>query len=565
MNSLARWSAAFALVSGLAAAFSPSPQVKGLSVTFYLSTDCPVAMRQSPRLAALADQFQSKGVAFRGLFPNDLETNTGIQRWAAERKIGFPVELDLGAAAAKRDKVTVVPLAVLRHAKGAVLYQGPLDDAKVDADVKNRYLADALTDALAGRKPALASREPFGCYLMPGPAMPTAKEVTFAEHVAPILYQRCVECHRPGGTGPFSLVGYESARKWSPMIESVTRKRTMPPWPAVQGVGQFHDENRLTEREIAILATWDEAGSPRGDARKEPPAPKFSTGWRLGEPDLTLTTQEQFRLAASGKDEYWNFVFKPDLKEPVWVTAMDVQPGNKKVVHHVIGFLGSAAAADRMLQRPGARGNAYLGSGGGIGFLPGGVVGGWAPGVTPRRLPEGTGILVKPGDAIILQVHYHKTGKEETDQTQVGLYFRRQAPENLVNIAFMMNPLTLRIPAGAASHRIVNEFPVPSAIKLYSLMPHMHLLGRKMKATWVKPDGSEEPLIQIDQWDFNWQLIYMLKEPKVISAGSRLRLEAEFDNSAANPNNPNSPPKLVTFGEETTDEMMLLVAWYSRA
>lgn len=563
-SSIIMGACAFATLSaGFAGGWGNTGQPqKSFSVDFYLSTDCPVAGRQSPRIAAIVNEFSSQGVTFTAYFPNEGETESGISTFAKERGFKMPVSLDTGGQRANDNKVEIIPTVVLKDEAGKVLYRGAIDDNKVDALVKSSYLRDALTSAIAGRKIEVAESEPFGCFLMPGPKPPSVKEVTYADHVAEIINNHCLECHRAGETAPFSLEGYDNSRKWARMIAAVTATRKMPPWGAVEGIGEFHGENRLSSVQLETLKNWAEAGAPRGDKNKEPKPPTFKSGWELGEPDKIVEMPEPIKLTSEGQDEYWNFVIDPKLTEEVYVTAMDVKPGNRKVVHHVIAFLDEKGRAEKLVQ--GDRGDqktAYQ-TFGGVGFTPDGSIGGWAPGVRARHLPEGVAFVLKPGTKIILQVHYHKSGKEEVDQTKVGLYFSKKKPDHPVEIGWLANPF-IRIPAGNANAKFNFSFPIPTDVRLYALMPHMHLLGKEMKATLVKPDGTEEPLILVDKWDFNWQLIYALKEPMLIKAGSKIKVEAVYDNSPENPNNPSDPPREVRWGEETTDEMMLLVAVYS--
>lgn len=533
-----------------------------LTVTAYLSTDCPVAARQSPRLAALARTYGEKGVEFIAYFPNEGESRSKISQYAKERKFDFPVQLDMGGTHAAADKVEIVPTVVLKDDSGKVLYFGALDDNKVDAQVKRSYLSDALEAAVKGAPVPVSKTDSFGCFLMVGPKPPSVKEVTYADHVAAIVNDHCVECHRVGETAPFSLEGYENTRKWARMIALVTERGTMPPWGAVEGIGNFHGENRLSDLELATLKSWSEAGAPRGDKSKEPAVPTFKSGWELGEPDMVVKMPEPSKVSAEGSDEYWNFVIDPKLGKTVYVKAMDVKPGNRKIVHHVIAFIDEKGRADKLVNSPKGDGkSAYL-TFGGVGFNPDGAIGGWAPGVRARKLPDGASFVLKPGSKIIMQVHYHKSGKEEVDLTSMGLYLDDKPPVHPVEIGWLANPF-INIPAGKADASFKWEIPIPGDIRLYSLMPHMHLLGKEMKATLVHPDKTEEPLIAVDRYDFNWQLVYSLKEPKLIKAGSRIRVEAVYDNSADNPNNPSDPPKNVRWGEETTDEMMLLVAVYT--
>jgi hypothetical protein len=544
------------------AALAPRP-ADGIRTTLYWSTDCPVGLRTAPRMAEMIEAYSAKGVAFEIVFPNEMEIRSEVRAYLSSRGLKAPFRLDIGGEQARADGIERIPSAVVRDASGGVLYRGAIDDNKIAELVKKPYLKDALDAALAGRKPEIGTAEAFGCLLMAGRPAPRMEDVNYSEHVADILDRRCVECHRPGEVAPFSLQGYESARKWSRMIDLVSQQGLMPPWPAAPGIGEFHDENRLSELEKETLRRWSEAGAPQGDPAKAPARRTFPVGWTLGQPDIELSMPEPFRLGPEGADEYWNFVLDPGNSETVYVQGIDVRPGNKKIVHHVIAFIDEQGRGDELLKRPGARSGGYLTSGGGVGFNPDGSLGGWAPGVRARRLDAGAAFVLKPGTKLILQVHYHKTGQEETDQTRIGLYTTPAAPEHPVGIAWMANPL-IRIAPGAADARFKQTLPIPRDLLVFSVMPHMHLLGKEMKATLIHPDGTREPMIHVPRWDFNWQMVYYLREPKLVQAGSKIEIEAAFDNSADNPNNPHNPPKLVGWGEETTDEMMLLVVMYSR-
>ncbi len=328
---------------------------------------------------------------------------------------------------------------------------------------------------------------------------------------------------------------------------------------AVSGYGEFKDENRLTANELAILKAWSDSGSKRGDIKKEPKPQVFSNEWDLGKPDIILTPAKPFKLEAEGADVYRNFVFDLKNLDPVYVTAMDVKPGNRKIVHHIIGFLDAGGRTVKLAAQNTDGQEGYTSTGGGIGTVPSGSLGGWAPGVTVRKTPAGTAFLVKPGTKIVMQVHYHKDGKEEMDQTKLGLYTTKVKPEKEVDIFWSANPMFKILP-GEANHKVVWRDTIPADATVLTVMPHMHLLGKSMKAKVIKDDGTEIPLVFVDKWDFNWQLVYALKEPLKVKKGWKFAVEAFYDNSDANPY---KTGKAVTWGEQTTDEMALLVVGYT--
>lgn len=536
---------------------SPAPKAK---VLLFLSTDCPVAARYAPRIQELEATYAPQGVQFEALFPNEMETAQGARHYCSDRGYRFEPAIDLGAQKARAYGIDVVPTVVILDENGRKIYVGGIDDNRDPALVKKRYVAENLDAVLAGRSAKYKVGEPFGCVLMPGKKVVDAKKVDYARHVKPIVDRSCVPCHRSGEVAPFSLAGYENARKWSPMIAKVTADRRMPPWKAVHGYNEFADENRLTEQEIQLLSDWDKAGAPRGDAKIELPTPTFpSTDWPIGEPDLILSPKTAFKLAADGSDEYRHFVLKTNFSETKWVKAMAVKPGNKQVVHHVIAFLDERGQSHRLDGKDGQEGYSTFG---GPGIVPDGSLGGWAPGLNTQMTPEGMAFELKPGTTVIMEVHYHRTGKPESDTTKLGLYFAKEPIKKAMSLAWLANP-RIRIQAGDAASKHEVVFPVPADITTYNAMPHMHLLGKSMRADVEFPDGAIRPLIFVDDWDFNWQMSYAFREPMRIPKGSKVRVRATFDNSERNPNNPSSPPKVVRWGEQTTDEMMLLIVSYT--
>ena len=387
---------------------------------------------------------------------------------------------------------------------------------------------------------------------------------TYAKDVAPIVNRACVSCHQPGEVAPFSLAGYDAAKKWSAMSVTVTKSRQMPPWKAAAGYGEFQHENRLSDVEIQTLANWAATGAPRGDKRLEPVPPKPPVGgWSMGQPDLLLQPKGgEYKVAAEGADVYRNFVLANPSDKDLWVSAMDVHPGNKKVVHHVIVYVDAKHQGRKLSAETHDGQEGYVSSGGGVGFVPSGSLGGWAPGGRPYQTPAGDAFRVPAGADLVLQVHYHKDGKPETDATQVGLYLSKVPVQKEFRLAWIVNP-RIDIPAGDKAYAARREYKIPVDVTLHSVMPHMHMLGQTMRAKVVRPDGTEVPLIDVPKWDFNWQLSYALKEPLKVPAGSKIVVEATYDNSTGNPNNPSNPPRRVGWGEETTDEMFLLVAAYT--
>lgn len=527
----------------------------------FLSTDCPIAAQYTPRLNALFAKYSGAGVEFEAIFPNDMESKPAVQEYMSSRQYAFPFQIDLGAKEAKSLGVKTVPTAIVLSGNGHEIYQGAIDDNPTSTLAHHRYLDEAISAALAGKAPSPSRTSGLGCVIMPSAAPPALGIVNYAAHVRPILQQHCISCHRPGEVAPFSLIGYANARKWAPNIARFTALRQMPPWKAVHGFGDFRNENWLSETEIATLAVWAQAGAPEGkptnDAVPPPPAE-----WPLGTPDLVLSAAKPYRLPADGDDVYRNFVIPTHFNEPMYVNGMDVHPGNGKEVHHCIVFVDATHYSDKLAAKSNDGQEGYTSSGGGPGFFPDTSLGGWAPGSAAGHTWPGTAFLLKPGANLVLQVHYHKDGKPESDQTKVALYFAKTKPRHIMQLAWLANPY-IHIPAGDPAHQETLDYTAPRDITLYGVMPHMHFLGKSMEATVTYPGGETKPLVLVQDWDFHWQLTYPYKEPLKLPKGSKIHVVATYDNSASNPNNPNSPPKDVGWGEQTTDEMMLLVAAYT--
>ena len=392
-------------------------------------------------------------------------------------------------------------------------------------------------------------------------ADPSGAKVTFTETIAPILYQNCVTCHRPGEAAPFSLISYDDARKRGALIATVTKSRYMPPWHAAHGFGDFEGERRLTDAQIAAIGAWVSQGMPQGDVSKMPKLPQFEEGWHLGKPDLVLEMPVAYNLPASGPDVFRNFVIPTGLTEDKWVRAVEFRPSARKVVHHV---LFAYAAGGSMAKVDGADGKPGFGGMGTVGVSPNqgdtsGGLGGWAVGATPVFLPAGLARPLPKGSDFLLQMHFHLTGKLETEKSLVGIYFADKAPEHkLIPVglpALFGFGSGIDIPAGEKNFTIQDSFVLPVDTRVYSATAHAHYVGKEMKLIATLPDGTVTPMIWIPDWDFAWQDPYVYKDAVSLPKGTRLDATLKYDNSADNPRNPSNPPKRVWWGEESFDEM----------
>ena len=396
-----------------------------------------------------------------------------------------------------------------------------------------------------------------------------AQTVTYAEHIAPILNANCVSCHRPGQIGPFALLTYTDALRHAGTIGAVTQSRYMPPWKPERGWGVFSDERRLTNDQVSLIQQWVAAGAPQGDLSKAPATPTFADDWALGKPDLILELPKPYPVAAEGNDEYRNFAIPTGITEDKWIKAIELKPSARAVVHHALFFsdvTGNARALDGKDGKPGfpGLGAVFTVQGASLSALTSNL-GGWVPGTTPQPLPAGIAMPLPKGSDLLLQLHFHPNGIAQTEKTVIGIYFGpkpdRTPLQLQVPAAFGIQS-AIDIPAGVSDYKVRGSFTLPVDIDGVTVQSHMHSLGKEAKLTATLPSGEVKILLWIRQWDFRWQGTYDYKDLVPLPAGTRLDGELSYDNSAANPFNPNSPPKRVRWGEQTTDEMgsMILTA-----
>jgi hypothetical protein len=449
------------------------------------------------------------------------------------------------------------------------VYRGRIDDrfeavGKLRANVGSHELLDAVT-ALGGGGGSLPEHaEPVGCVFEAWDGERT-REVSYHREVAPILAASCVECHRDGDVAPFPLTSYEDARRRAKTIAEVCSDGFMPPWFADTEAGLFRDERGLGQRELDVLRAWAAAGAPEGDPTEAlPPPPLAEQRWRLGEPDLLVEMPVAFEVPADGDDVYRYFVIPNELTDERAIVAIDFRPGDPAVVHHCIAYLdrsGIARMNDEVDDRPGFSVFGKDAVRGVERFEPNGLdtaaqIAGWAPGTQPYRLPEGMGTRIEPGGDFVLEVHYHPNGKATTDRSAMALYYADE-PVEPYTAGLVIGPENISIPPGDASYGRLVWMEVPHNLQVVEVSPHMHYLGKRVDVIATLPDGYEEPLIQIDSWDFRWQGAYFYRQPVSLPKGSRIDAYFEFDNSASNPFNPSSPPIRVQEGWRTTDEMCL--------
>ena len=378
--------------------------------------------------------------------------------------------------------------------------------------------------------------------------------VTFNKDIAPIIYHNCSPCHRPGEAAPFSLLSYDDVAKKSATIAKVTGKRLMPPWKAEPASYSYRDDRRLNENEIALIQQWVKAGKPEGDPADKPEPPKFASGWQLGEPDLIVEMPAAYHVPPDGPDIYRNIAVPMGLTEDKWLTAIVMKPSARAVVHHVLYFADPNGKIHEKPQQGSEPG--FSGMRVGNGAMG---IGGWAVGGQPHFYPAGLGLHLKKGSDLVVQYHFHPTGKPEAEKSLIGLYFAKKPPERTLTRIQMPPHYSLfsglDIPAGDKDFVLRDSFTLPVAIDGVGVSSHAHYIAKQMKMIATLPTGEVKTLLYITDWDFAWQDAYYFKDFVSLPKGTRLDAEIHWDNSADNPHNPSSPPVRVTWGEESKDEM----------
>ncbi len=386
------------------------------------------------------------------------------------------------------------------------------------------------------------------------PLATRSESVTFNRDIAAIIYHNCSSCHRPGEATPFALLSYEDVTRKGATIAKVTRLRVMPPWKPAPASFPYRDERHLTDQEIAVIQDWVKQGMPKGSAADKTEPPQFDSGWPLGVPDLVVEMPAAFHIPADGPDIYRNIAVPLGLTNNKWIAAVDIRPTARTVVHHVLYFAdpkGRAHLKPSPDTEPGYNG-----------LLPGTAVlglGGWAVGGQPHLYPDGLALRLPKGSDLVVQYHFHPTGKPEAEKSLIAFYFAKRAPERTLARIQMPPDYSLfsglDIPAGEKDFVIRDSYTLPVAVDAVGIGAHAHYLCTQIKMTATLPDGGVKTLLFIPDWDFAWQDRYFFQQLQPLPKGTRQDAEIHWDNSEGNPRNPSSPPVRVTWGEQTTDEM----------
>jgi peroxiredoxin len=519
-----------------------------IRVVAFLGVECPLAKLYAVRLSELAHRFADRGVRVIGIDANVQDSSEEIGQFGEELQLNFPLCVDADAAVADRVGAQRTPEVFLIDGEGTIRYQGRVDDQYgFDGTVafhrpqpQRNDLEIAVEEVLAG----LAVSEPYqpapGCLIGRRAVTHETSSVTWSKEVAPIVQQRCQPCHREGEAAPFPLMTYADTVGWSETIGEVVAAGRMPPWQASPAHGDFANDLRLTDQEKQIIAAWVGGGAPEGDVADLPPGRDFPAGWQIEPDQVIYMSEEPFEVPAQGSVDYQNFVVDLGFEEDRWVRAAECRPGARSVVHHINVFvarpeLGSEFTRDALTNE---------------------LLWGYAPGYQAVQLPPGMAMRVPAGSRLVFQLHYVPRGVPEKDRSCIGLSFvDADEVTQEVRTVLAVNA-TFEIPAGVAMHEVNAQYEFEQDKLLLGLIPHMHLRGHSFVYEAFYLDGSREVLLEVPRYDFNFQTHFVLKEPKLLPAGTIVRAHATFDNSAENRSNPD-PTRVVRWGDQTTDEMMI--------
>lgn len=529
-----------------------------LTVLALTSVECPLSRKFGPAIARLEAEYASRGVKFVHVNVSGLDSPEAMSEQSAELKLAGLYLSDAGAIANALDARTTTEVFVV-DGGNTLRYRGAVSDQYgagfAHDEPRNRYLADALDALLDGREPHVRATHAPGCAIeRDTDARPRASAPTFAREVSRIVQAHCQDCHRTGGVAPFTFEGYESVARRATTIAAVLEDGSMPPWFAApvhssDGVrldGPWSNERALTSEDKRLLLEWIEAGKPRGDESELPlPRTSGSDGWTIGAPDAVYRLPEPIAIKAEGTMRYQIVLVPTRLEQDTWVSATQILPTDRSVVHHVLVFtLPEAAIEDRELRRRAAIDETS------------GFFAAYVPGNDACEFPPEFAKRLPARSALMFQIHYTPNGKATTDQLALGLRFAKQPPRHAVHTYGISNT-RFAIPAGASRHEVKAQTPLPYDARLLAFMPHMHMRGAAFRYELQSgPDAARTLLLDIPRYDFNWQLRYALANPIDAPRGAVVHATAWFDNSNANPANPD-PTRTVRWGEQTFDEMMI--------
>ena len=527
-----------------------SQQAKAVVIAM-TSTSCPLSRKYLPTLTTLSDMYSSEGVQFVLVNPVAVDKPADMQSARQLLNAGSIYMFDEDETLATAVGATTTTDVIVLDSSRTILFHGAIDDqygfGYSRDNPQHNYLADALDAIIAGRQPLIAATDAPGCSLDLEPPTEASASLTYHNRIARLMQRHCVECHREGGVGPFALDSYADVVAHAPMIREVITRGIMPPWFAVPGDESVHspwiNDRSLTMQEKTDLTTWLNSDQPEGNIADTPAPLSFPDGWLIGKPDQIFQFAQPVPVKATGTMPYKNVEVETLLEEDKWVQAIEIQPGDRSVVHHVLVFIKGSDSSERR------RGNNAADD------ERSGYWGIYVPGNSTLIYPDGFAKLLPRGATLRFQMHYTPNGTATEDTTRIGVVFAKEPPKHEVKVASIVNA-RLRIPPGADNHREVAQIRIPSDVQVLAFLPHMHLRGKAARYDVTAADGKQQTLLDIPRYDFNWQLLYRYADPITLRKGDSLQFTAWYDNSANNPANPD-PNKEVRWGPQTFDEMHL--------
>lgn len=510
-------------------------------VLAFLGTECPLAKLYGPRLSALSEAYRSRGVAFIGINANAQDSLTEIAAYVRRHEIRFPVLKDIGNRVADKVQAERTPEVFVLDRDRIVRYWGRIDDQFGVGYAREKPtthdLRDAIDSLLENRSIEQPVVESVGCYIGRVREAQGDSEVTYSRDVARVLQKHCQECHREGEIAPFTLTDYDEVSGWAETILEVIENGRMPPWHANPEHGAFANSRQMSDEDKRIIREWVEAGTPEGDPSQLPAPREYVTGWRLSRlPDQIVgMSRSPYVVPPDETVEYQYFVVDPGLKEDKWVSAAEVIPGNRAVVHHAIVFIRPPGQVQRE----------------GLGWLAA-----YVPGQSTTKFDQGRAIFVPAGSKFVFQMHYTPIGTEQSDLTKVGLIFADPAKVHERALTMIAIDRDFEIPPRTEDYQVTTWFDrFPKNAKLLALAPHMHLRGKAFRFV-LHDGGQQEVLLDVPAYDFNWQHAYVLETPIELHDGIRIECIAHFDNSEENLVNPD-PEATVRWGDQTWEEMVV--------
>lgn len=517
-------------------------QDKELVVVAFLGTECPLAKLYGSRLAEMANEYEADGVQFVGINSNQQDTLREMAHYATQHKIDFPLLKDSAHKVADQFVAERTPTVYVLDRDRKVRYSGRIDDqfgvGYSRTEVKKNDLVNALEEMLAGKVVSVSETEAVGCIIGRSEKKEPTGDLTYTQHISRLMQQHCVRCHREGQVAPFTLTSYEETSAWAEMMLEVIDDGRMPPWHANPEYGHFANDARMSDEDKQLFRQWVENGMPEGDESNLPPPQQFAMGWQIPQPEKIYKMDKAFTVPPKGTVPYVYVVINPGTKADAWIEAAEVRPSNYAVVHHAIAFF---IPPDRE-------------------FKPGdplrNSISTYAPGMPPAQWPKGYARFIPKGAKLVFQMHYTPNGSIQVDQTEVGIVYADPSKvKKRIKYEVAVNP-RFSIPPGDANYHVQAEYRFRDDTMLHALIPHMHLRGKAFRFTANYPDDTQEVLLDVPRYDFNWQNGYALSEIKRIPEGTIMRCDAHYDNSADNLVNPD-PTKEIHWGDQSWDEMMI--------